>query len=67
MKSMLETLRIKWVSVLGFATDDGGYCLGCFDIEAIPEDASFITMYDSDYPEGFTCLECCDVVTGEQK
>jgi hypothetical protein len=62
MKSLSE---IKWLRVLGFANNDGAYCLGCIDLDAIPEDESFTTIYGRDYPDGFTCVKCCDVIKGE--
>jgi hypothetical protein len=65
MESIFETLKIKWLRVLGFATTDGTYCLDCINIGAVPDDDLFETIYDRDYPDGFTCVECCDVVTGE--
>jgi hypothetical protein len=62
MKSLSE---IKWLRVLGFATNDGAYCLGCIDLDAIPDEQPFTAMYDRDYRDGFTCVECCDVIEGE--
>jgi len=59
--------QIKWLRVLGVVTDDSAYCLGCIKLDAIPDEQPFTMMYDRDYPDGFTCVECCDVVTGETK
>lgn len=59
--------QIKWLRVLGVVTDDSAYCLSCIKLDAIPDEQPFTMMYDRDYPDGFTCVECCDVVIGETK
>lgn len=63
MKSSSET---KWLRVMGISTESA-YCLDCMKLDEIPDEQPFTMMYDRDYPEGFTCVKCCDVVTGEQK
>lgn len=64
---MKSVSKIKWLRVIGAVTVDSAYCLDCLDLDAIPDEQSFTMMYDRDYPDGFTCVECCDVVTGEQQ
>lgn len=64
---MKSVSGIKWLRVMGVVTDDSAYCLGCIKLDAIPDEQPFTMMYDRDYPDGFTCVECCDVVTGETK
>ena len=64
---MKSVSGIKWLRVMGVVTDDSAYCLGCIKLDAIPDEQPFTMMYDRDYPDGFTCVECCDVVTGEIK
>ena len=64
---MKSVSGIKWLRVMGVVTDDSAYCLGCIKLDALPDEQPFTMMYDRDYPDGFTCVECCDVVTGETK
>jgi hypothetical protein len=64
---MKSVSGIKWLRVMGVVTDDSAYCLGCIKLDAIPDEQPFTMMYDRDYPDGFTCVKCCDVVTGETK
>ena len=62
---MKEQKEQNWLRVIGVSTDDSAYCNNCINLDAIPDEQSFTIMYDRDYRDGFTCVECCDVIEGE--
>jgi hypothetical protein len=70
MKVIETSTRANFVTVVGLVTEDGVYCLDCVQDYSYPEDVDISFALDNAYPDGYTCIDCADVVTiikGEQQ